>query len=350
MCHTLCGLALARAGGDRLGPLATPALVVAANFPDIDVVGAIGGGKPWYLCNHRGLTHALVGLAVEAVVLAAIFYAVGRWRGQAVRFRGLLLAAGLGLLSHLALDGLNTYGIRPWLPFVEDWIYLDIAFIADPWLWLCFGGAACLAAPRAGWSAATWSMLVAFGSLFVWTHPLSSAGIALPWTIVAAVFLLGRFKGWGERRPQVAWAGLGLALIYLMALWGLGRTADDRARTWVEARHAVNVAASTCHPAAGVPWRFRVVVDVGTRLHAVDVDLRRDRLAEASSLDTGRELPALSLPEVQASPEYRAWRVFARHPYAAILDGVLVLGDGRYSSQPEDAWCNFLVPLPGAPR
>lgn len=149
--HTLCGLALARAGGDRLGRGATAVIVVAANLPDIDVVGWSLGGQPWYLCNHRGITHAALGLAVMAVVVGGVAAAIGRLLRpeEPTRLGSLVLAAGLGLASHLLLDGLNTYGIRPWLPFVETWYYGDVAFIVDPWLWLAFGLAARLGAPPA---------------------------------------------------------------------------------------------------------------------------------------------------------------------------------------------------------
>lgn len=147
--HTLCGLALARAGGDRLGRHATAVIVVAANLPDIDVVGWSLGGQPWYLCNHRGITHAALGLALLAPIVAAVAAATGRLLrpDEPARFGSLVLAAALGLASHLLLDGLNTYGVRPWLPFVETWYHGDVAFIVDPWLWLCFGLAARLGAP-----------------------------------------------------------------------------------------------------------------------------------------------------------------------------------------------------------
>src|SRR5687768_16551899 len=146
--HTLCGLALARMGGDGLGALATPTLVIAARLPDIDIVGWSWGGQPWYLCHHRGLTHAVVGLIALAVLLAGFMTAHGLRLREPPRFGRLLAAASLGLASHLLLDGLNTYGIRPWLPWNERWYYGDTAFIVDPWLWLIFGGAALLGAPR----------------------------------------------------------------------------------------------------------------------------------------------------------------------------------------------------------
>jgi inner membrane protein len=54
----------------------------------------------------------------------------------AVRTSALLLVSILGVLSHPALDWLNTYGIRLLMPFTSTWYRGDTLFIIDPWLWL----------------------------------------------------------------------------------------------------------------------------------------------------------------------------------------------------------------------
>src|SRR5271168_428266 len=69
--HSLTGLALSRAGLNRLTPQATAILVLAANIPDIDVVSSAGGSLA-YLHYHRHLTHALSmapGMALLPVLL-----------------------------------------------------------------------------------------------------------------------------------------------------------------------------------------------------------------------------------------------------------------------------------------
>jgi hypothetical protein len=63
-------------------------------------------------------------------------------------FAGAWLVCAAALATHPALDWLNNYGLRPWLPFDATWTYGDMAFIVDPWLWLLFGGAAALAGER----------------------------------------------------------------------------------------------------------------------------------------------------------------------------------------------------------
>ena len=44
----------------------------------------------------------------------------------------------IGVLSHVAMDWLNTYGVRLLMPLSPQWFYGDAVFIVDPWLWLMF--------------------------------------------------------------------------------------------------------------------------------------------------------------------------------------------------------------------
>lgn len=51
----------------------------------------------------------------------------------------------IGVLSHPALDWLNTYGIRLLMPFTPTWFHGDAVFIIDPYWWLLLGGTLLLA-------------------------------------------------------------------------------------------------------------------------------------------------------------------------------------------------------------
>ena len=63
--HTLCGLALARAGVDKLGPWSTGTLLVASNIPDLGGVMLLWGDQQNYLQHHRGITHGVPGLLLQ---------------------------------------------------------------------------------------------------------------------------------------------------------------------------------------------------------------------------------------------------------------------------------------------
>ncbi|HSR42077.1 MAG TPA: metal-dependent hydrolase, partial [Longimicrobiales bacterium] len=120
--HGLVGAALARTGLDRLTPLATTTLVVAANAPDVDLL-SFAEGEYAALAFRRGLTH---GLPAMAVLPFAVTGAILGWDrlvrrrrtpdAEPVRPRAILLLSVIGLLTHPALDWMNTYGMRWWLP------------------------------------------------------------------------------------------------------------------------------------------------------------------------------------------------------------------------------------------
>ena len=75
--------------------------------------------------------------------------------------RSLLLLSYLGVLSHVALDWLNTYGVRLLMPFDGRWFYGDTLFIIDPWLWLTLGVGVWLARRRGGPGPARRALLIA---------------------------------------------------------------------------------------------------------------------------------------------------------------------------------------------
>ena len=62
----------------------------------------------------------------------------------------------LAVLTHPALDWLNTYGIRLLMPFDSRWFYGDALFIIDPWLWLVAGTAVVLAYTRSVLGITAW--------------------------------------------------------------------------------------------------------------------------------------------------------------------------------------------------
>jgi inner membrane protein len=134
--HTLFGLALARTGLKQVTPRATAALVIGANLPDIDLVTWMGGSFN-YLKYHRGITHSIVGVLCEAWCIAGVLYFAPKREsktGARARIIMLLVMALVGLTSHLLLDYINSYGVRPFLPFQGRWYAGDLVFIIDPWL------------------------------------------------------------------------------------------------------------------------------------------------------------------------------------------------------------------------
>lgn len=129
--HTLTGLALSRAGLNRMTPRATLILLLAANAPDIDAVSGFGGALT-YLRFHRHLTHALILLPVLPLLCVAVARIIGR---RPLNWRSGYAVAMIGVALHVAMDLTNVYGVRLLLPFSGRWFRLDITHIVDVWIW-----------------------------------------------------------------------------------------------------------------------------------------------------------------------------------------------------------------------
>jgi inner membrane protein len=85
----------------------------------------------------------------------------GRAGSVPVRIWWLLLLSYVGVLSHVALDWLNSYGIRLLMPFDDRLFYGDTLFIIDPWLWLALGVGVGLARRRGDSGPARQALVVA---------------------------------------------------------------------------------------------------------------------------------------------------------------------------------------------
>lgn len=168
--HTLAGLTAAKAGLERLSPLATTVCVLAANSPDSDIVVGLTTDRWNYLHHHRGITHSIVGvIALAAIVPTLVWLGERGWaklrkREARSRYRALLLVSAIATATHPLMDWTNNYGVRPLLPWNGRWVYGDLVFIVDPFILLLVGGAAFLVTSNRGPKIVLWALL---GAVFV---------------------------------------------------------------------------------------------------------------------------------------------------------------------------------------
>jgi inner membrane protein len=116
---------------------------IGGNLPDLDLIYSYRGahdshGKLDYMLQHRGYTHTVVG----CLVLVALLYAGAEWwlrrRHVVLTGRDRWALAGLcmfGTLLHLGMDFLNSYGVHPFWPIQNSWVYGDSVFIVEPLYW-----------------------------------------------------------------------------------------------------------------------------------------------------------------------------------------------------------------------
>src|ERR1700677_4531446 len=79
--HLMTGACLARAGFNRKAAYATVAMTLAAEAPDLDTLWSIAAPIA-AIQHHRGWTHTLIGLPMEAAVVVGAIWLVHRWRSR----------------------------------------------------------------------------------------------------------------------------------------------------------------------------------------------------------------------------------------------------------------------------
>ncbi len=286
--HTLVGLAAAKAGLERLSPRATAVCIIAANAPDTDLVGLLGG-RWFYLHNHRGITHSLVGVLTFALLIPLAFYLHDRLMAQRqgreprVRFKGLLLASILLSFSHPLLDWTNNYGVRPFLPWSGRWFYGDLVFIVDPWIWLSIGGACFLLTTKNRRRMIVWAIIAAGLSLLVLSARLESAGLEYPnlfravWFSALACLALAHWRNVaGLFGSRLAIAALSFVVLYWGALSFLHRNALARAEgaaNHLASSRQESVNRFAAMPLLASPLRWRCLAETDRATYLFDLTL-----------------------------------------------------------------------------
>jgi len=148
LCHSLAGMALSRAGLNKRTALATSTLVIANNLPDLDV--GVFATNTLAMSFRRGWTHGVLAQLTLPIALTAAMLVYDRFRvrpsghqsigpSEVVRPGQILLLSYIGVLLHVFMDFLNSYGVRLLMPFSNRWFYGDALYIVDPWLYLMLG-------------------------------------------------------------------------------------------------------------------------------------------------------------------------------------------------------------------
>ncbi len=238
--HFLTGACMSRAGLNRKTALATATMVLAAEAPDADMLGYFKN-PVFGFAHHRGFTHSFLGGVIVAAVVVGVMYVVWRLRGRRTKDPGLpprwgllFLFAYLAVLGHILLDFTNNYGVRPFWPFSEKWYSWDIVFIIEP------------------------VMLV-----------LLIAGLVLP-----VLFSLINEEVGARRKGPGGRVAATLALIGVLALWGLRDYEHRRAVSALQARLYENVdpIRVSAYPYWINPFQWSGVVETQNFFASMQVD------------------------------------------------------------------------------
>jgi membrane-bound metal-dependent hydrolase YbcI (DUF457 family) len=141
--HGIAGALIAKAlfNGDDLFTsrpmnrqrLVTWSTMLGAIFPDSDVFRDMLSHDDLLVISwHRSITHSLLCLPIFALLLAALTRLVARWRKWgAPSFAVLTGIYAAGILSHILLDLVTSFGTMVWSPLKWSRPAWDLIFIVD---------------------------------------------------------------------------------------------------------------------------------------------------------------------------------------------------------------------------
>ena len=144
--------------------------MLAAAFPDIDVLAHLGGDLA-YLRHHRGITHSVLLAPLWAWLIAAVMqWVFAELRQQRGGWKGLYVPALAGILIHIAGDWITQYGTMLLAPLTDARFGLGAVFIIDLMLSATLLAALVLCAL---WPARRWPALLGLAAASAW--------VALAW-------------------------------------------------------------------------------------------------------------------------------------------------------------------------
>jgi inner membrane protein len=366
--HSLVGAAFAELA---LPPTASPAQrrlfftasIIAANLPDADLLYARITPPPLgYLLHHRGHTHTLVGLAVQALVIGLVCLLPATKKLIAplrTRFWTLIAAS---LLSHVVLDSLNSYGVHPFYPFNNRWYYGDAIYIVEPWLWVLLGVAVVVNTRNRVGRLGVVALMFVFSLVFVRMGFVSLGLLVAPVVVFAALAWIA-MRASAHARTITA---LAAATLFVAMMFGLKHAVRTRALARAATDTGGDVLDVILSPRPANPFCWTVITvaknePVGTYAFRRGSLTPVPRWQSASHCDEWAEPDAQSLARLRDLARddcwVRAWLRFGRAPYieAGEIGDYRFGGSGNFSSMrllPKDqaATCPSHLPSWEMPR
>lgn len=126
--HGIAGSVATRVLGGRPARRSLLLGAVAGVFPDCDFL--FTPDRLSYLRNHRGWTHSFVAMPVFALGIAL----AARLLFRRARLPDLWLFSAAGIVSHILLDWITSFGTMFFVPITRARYSLDWVFILDPFL------------------------------------------------------------------------------------------------------------------------------------------------------------------------------------------------------------------------
>jgi membrane-bound metal-dependent hydrolase YbcI (DUF457 family) len=265
----------------------TWSLMLGAIFPDSDVFrDMLSKNELLMLTWHRSITHSLICLPFFALALAGLTRWFSRWRKwDTPSLAALTGIYAVGILSHILLDLVTSFGTMVWSPvkwsrpawdliFIVDFTFSAILLVPQILAWV-YGKREKLQARALGcWIISVVAALaVAEIAQFVGA-PISVGAILMIIVTLAVLFLLPALRGWGLRLSRATWnsAGFIAAIAYLALAVFNHHAALVRVQDFAAAEH-LDVQAMGALPLPPSLWRWDGLVLTPRGVYETRLDL-----------------------------------------------------------------------------
>ena len=370
--HGIAGALIGKAifnGNDVFPPvdmdkrrIATWAVMLGSIFPDSDVfVDLFSHNELLMITWHRSLTHSLLMLPIWSVLLAFATGALARWRKwDAPSFLKLTGLYAVGILSHILLDLVTTFGTMIWSPLEWSRPAWDILFIVD------FTFTAILLVPQLlAWAyedpehtrrraLLMWAIFTPAPFLIsrlaeIVGAPIAPMAVFLAIVLFTVVFLLPALRGWGLRVPYRSWSSVGLALAtaYILSAAFAHHVALTRIRDFAQ-QEKLDVNAIGALPLPPSLWHWDGLVRAPRGVYEVRMDLTAGLLSHASTTNA-TAIEHTFYPDAQSNsfilearrlPEVQKVLWFARFPVTRFHqegpDAIVEFSDLRFAQIRKD--------------
>lgn len=345
--HTLVGSSLSATKLGSKTRLATAALVIGANLPDVDVLGFVNGADA-ALGFRRGWTHGVLALAILPALLAGMLLVWARVRpGSPDRLTSPAWLFGLcylAVLTHPVLDWLNVYGMRWLMPFSETWYYGDSVFIIDPWLWLFLGTGYLLGRKPSRGPALLGAALIAL----LFFRILRRAPLYIWPVLVVLLLLLAAFL-WTPRwrrfsAARSATVGLGVSAIFIVSMITLHSATTKRVTEQLEPQGPIDQLMVGPLPVNPTAWEY--VVESEGRIRHGRLSWLHGSVLEPSGFDQPSARHSALWPELETSDQSPGFFIWARFPWMDRDGDQIYLMDARYARQRTTGFGGTVLQLP----
>jgi membrane-bound metal-dependent hydrolase YbcI (DUF457 family) len=315
------------------GRILTWSLMLGAIFPDSDVFRDIFSSDRLLIITwHRSITHSLLMLPLWALLLAAITRAFAnsrRW--PAPSFATLTAIYAVGILSHILLDLVTSFGTMIWSPWRWSRPAWDLVFIVD------FTLTAILLVPQLlAWvyshpekvnSRAIGMCLVFLPAPWLIAKigeivgaPISGRVVLGAMLIFAVLFLLPVLQGWGLKIRHGTWnrAGFAAALFYVACTLYAHHVAYGRVQKFAKL-YPLQVESIGALPLPPSLWNWDGLVRTDRGVYEVRIDLGERPASDAELLAREHHYypdasPNLFIEAARRLPEVQRVLWFARFP------------------------------------